>query len=585
MKSRLLLFALLLCGMCDPSAKGIQQEPPSLTIRTSTHMVMLDVLVKDRSGHSVPNLKAADFIILEEGKPQSIATFNAVDRRAQSAFEQPGLPEHVYTNRPEYHMPPGPLTVIVLDILNTKAQDQSYARGKLLKYIAGELKPDEPIAIYTLGNSLTLLQDFTSEPELLKIAIEAVNPKTSMELQMADVEKRLPRIHESGGTSPVTRARIMSTVNSLREFYNEQAEFELEVRISKTLAAFRMISRAVAGHPGRKNLMWVSGAFPLTITKTSVQYRADLSDPNRVEPMSQTSSSYSAEDSFRQTIALLAEAQVSVYPVDARGLVGSIVSDTSDSMVDPTGQFLTGADYAAAITNSSSKLLEDQQTMSKLAEETGGFVFKNRNDIDAAVPAVLADSGSYYEIGYYPANHNWNGAFRKIEVHVDRTDTDVRYRRGYFAFDPLRVSQSKRLIDTDISNYVSADAPAATMVVFDARVVPPSPAPTARVPIEFLVDMRSLSADESVPGTHEYEVDFHVAAFGPEGKPVDQRNIQLRAPVKADKYVVLMQTGLPFHTDLSLPPGQYRLRLVVRDERTGFLGSVDVPLVLERPLH
>jgi len=70
----------------------------------------------------------------------------------------------------------------------------------------------------------------------------------------------------------------MTVVNSLREFYGEQAQFELDARISRSLAAFRMIGRAVAGHPGRKNLIWVSGAFPLTITKTAVQYHADLSD-------------------------------------------------------------------------------------------------------------------------------------------------------------------------------------------------------------------------------------------------------------------------------------------------------------------
>ena len=81
-------------------------------------------------------------------------------------------------------------------------------------------------------------------------------------------------------------------------------------------------------------------------------------DPNRVQPMSEISSSYSAEGSFRQTVALLGEAQVSVYPVDARGLAGSLVSDVSGNLTDETGQFLTGADYAAAITKGSSKIVE-----------------------------------------------------------------------------------------------------------------------------------------------------------------------------------------------------------------------------------
>jgi hypothetical protein len=377
----------------------------------------------------------------------------------------------------------------------------------------------------------------------------------------------------------------MTVVNSLREFYSEQAETELEARISRALAAFRMIGRAVAGHPGRKNLIWVSGAFPLTITKTAVQYRADLSDPNRVQVASQTSSSYSAAESFRQTVALLGEAQVSVYPVDARGLVGSLTSDASDNQTDETGQFLTGADYAAAITSSNSKLLEDQHTMEVLAEQTGGSVFKNRNDIDDAIADIVAASASYYEIGYYPQNHNWNGSFRRIEVRLRRPETLASYRRGYYGIDPLRAPKGKNLSEADLPGYVSADAPAATMVIFDARVIPAAPASSARVPVEFLVDMRSLAPEQNQGGVRKYQLEFHVAAYGKEGKLVAQQNMELVAPVNPERYASLLQSGLPFHTGLSLPAGEYRLRVVVRDEHTGFLGSMDLPLTLDKPNH
>jgi VWFA-related protein len=574
-----LLMTMLFCAL----SPAYSQEPPSLTLRTTSHMVVFDLLVKDRAGRPVTGVNAGDVTLTEDGKPQVIDSFTSVVRNNQRATQPASLPEHVYTNRPEYEMPNGPVTIILIDILNTSAQDQAYARGRLLKYVTTELKPGEPVAVYTLARSLTLLQDFTTDPEVLRIAIEAVNPKINVELQMADVEKRLPHIHESGGTNPATRARIMSLMNSLREFYAEQAESELEARISRTLAAFRMIGRAVAGHPGPKNLVWVSGAFPLTITKTAVQYRADLSDPNRVQVTSQTNSSYSAEELFRQTVSLLGEAQVSVYPVDARGLVGSLTSDASDNQTDETGQFLTGADYGAAISRSNSMLLEDQHTMDVLAEQTGGSVFKNRNEIDDAVRDIVADSGSYYEIGYYPQNHNWNGSFRKIEIRLRQPETVASYRRGYYAIDPLRAPKNKNLSEADLRGYVGADAPAATMIVFDARVVPPAPASSALVPVEFLVDMHCLAPEENQAGVRKYQLDFHVAAFGKEGKLMGQQNMELVAPVKPERYASLQRTGLPFHTDLSLPPGEYRLRLVVRDEHTGFLGSMDLPLVLKGP--
>jgi len=103
-------------------------------------MVLLDLLAKDRRGRPVTDLRAEDLVLLEDGKAQRISGFNSVGRHNQPAFEPPNLPEHVYTNRPKYHMPNGPLTIILIDILNTSAQDQAYARGRLLKYGAAGLK-------------------------------------------------------------------------------------------------------------------------------------------------------------------------------------------------------------------------------------------------------------------------------------------------------------------------------------------------------------------------------------------------------------------------------------------------------------
>jgi VWFA-related protein len=198
----LFLLAILFCAV----STAYSQERASLTLRTTSHMVVLDVLVKDRAGRPVTGLSTDDVTLMEDGKRQVIASFTPVVRNNKPATQLPGLPEYVYTNRPEYNMPNGPVTIILIDMLNTSAQDQAYARGRLLKYVTTDLKPGEPIAVYTLARSLTLLQDFTTDPELMRVAIEAVNPKTSPELQMADIEKRLPRIHENGGTSPATRS-------------------------------------------------------------------------------------------------------------------------------------------------------------------------------------------------------------------------------------------------------------------------------------------------------------------------------------------------------------------------------------------
>jgi hypothetical protein len=361
----------------------------------------------------------------------------------------------------------------------------------------------------------------------------------------------------------------------LRDFYSVQAQSQLDFRIINTLAAFRAIAREVAGHPARKNLIWVSGGFPLKVRRSAVQYKADLSDPNRLEVQDEIASSYSFDSEFRQTVSLLGEAQMSIYPVDARGLVGSLVSESSDPGTDQMSQILTGPEYAAAVAESNARPLADQQTMEELAEQTGGFVFKNRNDIEQAVPLILADSSFYYEI---PQNRDWNGSFRRIEVRVHRPDVKVRYRRGYYALDSLRASRSRKGGNADLASYLATDLPPATMVVFDVRVLPVESPARGEVAVDFLVDMHSLSAEPDAHGTRKYQLDFHLAAFTLDGKLAGRKDVQLIAPVKAEGYATLLQNGLPLHADLSLPAGQYRLRLAVQDDRTGFLGTTDLPL-------
>jgi VWFA-related protein len=558
------------------------QESPGLTLRATTHMVLLDLEALDSHGHPLRDLKPEELTVLESGKKQVIAVFTAQTSIASARPHPLALPANVYTNRPEFAMPAGPLTVILLDALNTRAQDQTYARRKLLQYLSSQLQPGERVAVFALGHSLSCLQDFTDDATLLRTAIAGFNPQVSPELLAADVEKQLPHPHESGGTSPRMRERLMAMLGSLRSFYSEQSQTELDFRIVNSLAAFRAIARAVAGHPGRKNLIWVSGGFPLTVKQGTVQYKADLSDPNRIESLGEMSSTYSFQNQFRQTVSLLGEAQVSIYPVDARGLVGPLVADSSDPGTDQMSGLLMGAEYANAVAEGNTRLLADQQTMEELAEQTGGFVFKNRNDIDQAIPLILADSAFYYELGYYPENRNWNGSFRRIEVRTRRANVKLRYRRGYYALDMLRAGSSNKPGNSDLAAYLAADLPPATMVVFDTRMLPTSPANAGQVAVDFLVDMHSLSAEPDAQGTRQYQLEFHVAAFTPQSKLAGRKDVQLIASVKANLYDNLLQNGLPFHASLSLPAGQYRLRLAVRDERTGFLGTTDLPLKVNR---
>src|SRR6266700_2344516 len=168
-------------------------------VRVTTRLVLVDAVVTDKSGQRIKDLKREDFTVLENGKPQKISAFS-FESPEVSPRQAPDLPPNVHTNRPEYDMPKGPLTIVLLDGLNTPVADQGYARSQILKYLGTQLQPGQPVAVYTLAGSLRLLQDFTGDVALLKAAVEHFSPQTSIDLQMENISAVIPDLHITGDT-------------------------------------------------------------------------------------------------------------------------------------------------------------------------------------------------------------------------------------------------------------------------------------------------------------------------------------------------------------------------------------------------
>ena len=345
--------------------------------------------------------------------------------------------------------------------------------------------------------------------------------------------------------------------------------------MTETLSAFRAIARALGGYPGRKTLVWISGGFPLIFTAESSVSSGGEAQRIFVDR--------SAQQETRETAQQLAQAEVSVYPVDARGLVGATAFDASSDLKNEQGQVYLGRDLAGTISQSDSSQLASQSTMEQIAADTGGTAYMNQNQIDHAVALSVSDGASYYSLAYYPNNKNWDGKFRPVQVKVDRAGVRLRYRRGYYAVDSLQTAQRKvNGADPDLAFALQGEFFPATMVRFDARVIRPAPSPSMRVPIEFFVDTNTLSCDATANGKRRYSADFHVGAFSADGRLVAHIDKRLEAAPTKEEYERLHQQGLPFQTSLNLPQGRYRLRLVVRDSQTGSLGSLEIPLAIEK---
>src|SRR5713101_7044676 len=151
-----------------------ESEIPQPAIRVTTHMVLVDVVVTDKQGKAITGLHPEDFVVEENGKSQKIAS---VSTPKDNSPAPPDLPPGIYSNRPQYRSPGSAVTVMLLDALNTPFRDQAYARRQMLSFVKEQFKPGERMAVFTLTGKLNVLQDFTSDPQILYEALQRFRPR------------------------------------------------------------------------------------------------------------------------------------------------------------------------------------------------------------------------------------------------------------------------------------------------------------------------------------------------------------------------------------------------------------------------
>ncbi len=535
-------------------------------LKTITRLVVVDVVATDKNG-PVAGLERDNFTILEDGKPQQIRVFSFQQPRLATApapVSRP-LPENVYTNIPRYNVDSS-LNVLLMDGLNTTLPHQAYVRDEMIKYLE-KMPSGRPVAVYMLGSKLTLLQDFTSDPQVLKNAVKNLknylSPLQDNPTGGPDAELLPAGAVDSGLVSP-------GMLNAMQSFEQERVAFQTDMRVRYTVAALTSIARSLAGYPGRKNLIWVSEAFPIGI------------DPN----MELTGDSFAGTRSYAAQIAKLADslidAQVAMYPIDARGLVGSSFFDASKGNRDKFGRSLGRGDrMGAAMSAESASLQNVHGTMQEMADRTGGRAFYNTNGIDEAVRKSIDDGSTYYTLAYYPENKNWNGKFRKIQVKVNQSGVKLRHRLGYYAVDPkVFAAQNEQQQIASFGLAMSPDSPIATGLLFHAMVIPPAEKEPTKVLVNFGVDSHAISFEQEADGLQHATVECIVQAYSGKGKLVRGESSTIKAALKPETYARVMHESFPCQQAIELPPGSYFLRLGVRDDRTGLVGTTNAKVTV-----
>ncbi|HEY6248600.1 MAG TPA: VWA domain-containing protein [Candidatus Angelobacter sp.] len=564
----------------DASARPQVQEQPTTVyesatvLRAVTRLVVVDVVATDGKGEAVTDLKAEDFTVLEEGKEQKLRAFSFQRPPAPgppSMKQRPQeLPPGVFSNVPKYSADTA-LNVLLLDGLNTNLPNQAYVRDEMIKYLA-KIPEGLPIAVYTLDRKLHLLQDFTSDPAVLKNVAKnlkgSISPLQDNPGGGADLELAPPGAFDSG----MIPAQMQQ---AMQEFENERVAFQTDLRVQYTLDALNSLARALSGYAGRKNLIWISEAFPISI------------DPD----LTLTTSSFNSVRNYGPQIAEAAEsltdAQIAVYPVDARGLVNYSVFSAANSGNDKFGRSLSRPGrMQQAISNESAALQAVHGAMQDLAERTGGRAFYNRNDLDVAIRKSVDDGSTYYTLAYYPDNKDWNGKFRKIRLKVTRPGVKLRHRLGYYALDPkLMADSDPKKQALAFGRALSLDFPVSTGLRFHAGVVQPSDKTENKVRINFGLDPHAVSFERLDDGLQHAVVDCAVQAYTAKGKLLKTEATTLRLALLPDTFSRVMNSIVPCQRDIDLPPGNYLLRLGVMDDRTSLIGTANARVTINPPAN
>lgn len=561
----------------------LHAQPP--VIRVDTRLVEVNVVVRDSRNRPVEGLSKADFTIYDRNKEQNIALFSVGSVRRHDKPRAP-LPPGIYTNRPAQRgESPNTVTVVLLDAVNTRIEDQGYAKGQFLKFLS-QIRPQDRVAVYALGNQLRILQDFTGDS---KVLLNSVARFRGEPLPYVDDSEPDP-----ANTIDDAMNRFLNDKNAL------MADMAIQNRVRATVSAMEAIANHIGHLPGRKNLVWITGSFPFTIgqratesitnwedvpdpTQTGAKHMGGLTKsqvsggvgaaysaygfdnntlPGNSQPARETFAAF-ADEIARATRALN-DADIAVYPVDARGLlaVPKIMTAQSSGIIKPN-RLSSQAQPPLSLTPAG------MNTMQVMAENTGGVAFYNTNDIAHALRDALDDSEMTYTLGFYADAATLDAEFHKLKVVVNRPRVEARYRRGYLANPAAPPGADEREAVINDAVWSPLDSAALSLA---GRISKAQNGISVAVSAE-PGDLMFVEHD----GRRTISVEFAFAMLTSDGRTLDTIHQVKTMDLDEKQYRKLSQAFVVSKT-LAPNPDVAQIRVIVMDRASGRLGSLTLPV-------
>ncbi|HEX7485039.1 MAG TPA: VWA domain-containing protein [Vicinamibacterales bacterium] len=514
-------------------------QRPTAVFRSGVDIVTVNVVVRDRNGNVVRGLTRDDFVVIEDGKPQPISTFDFEEIATQamevapaamptvfgSVGRAPSVPVPAPETKPAIDMHGRRLIAMLFDLSSMQPEEIMRSAASAREYIEKRLTPADMVAIATLSTTLQVPQDFTGDRDLL--------------LKVLD---RLSGVEGQGFEEAVAAD---PTDESATAFAADDSEFTL-FNTDRRLRAIQALTEAMAPIEQKKSLIYFSSGM----TQTGLD--------NRV--------------AIRTVIDRAVRSNVSIYTADMRGLQAlGPAGDASQASTRGQSAFSGRAASARFDTMSSS-----QDALSSLAEDTGGRAFFDQNDFRSVFDRVVADTSAYYLLGFSSTNRSLDGRFRRIRVSVKRPDLKLEYRAGYYA--PRDFAHSGRDDrEQQLTEQLFSDLSVTDLPVYASSAYFRIKGDRYFVPLWVVVPGSNVPFNRS-RDKNSATLDVLAVVRDSQQRPVARIRDTVNLSVSATEDV--QRKNVQYQTDLELPPGLFQLKVVVRENQTGNMGSFEAAIAV-----
>ena len=544
------VMAAVLAGMMAATPIVAQQQSAdgTFTLKVQSDIVLTNVVVRDKkTGEVVKGLKASDFTIFENGKPQKIASFDyqnvndaAVLHEKTTVSGKASIADLLNGNG-NFAAEPAALKdhrliVMFFDLSSMQPEDIDRAVEAAKDYINKKMQPADLVALVSLDTSLSLDQDFTADKAVLLKGVGKYNGTEGTGFGNGN----------EGGSSG-------GTADDASSFTADDSEYN-SLNTDRELYAIRSIAKSLERVDQRKSLLYFSGG----VTRQGIENQA----------------------SMRAATNEAVKANVAIYSVDSRGLEAlPPVGNASTGSLRGTAAYSGGAMQSNLDSNFGS-----QETLATLSSDTGGKAFFDSNDFSPAFQQIQHDTEAYYIVGFHSTNTTRDGSYRHLTVKLNRGDVKLDYRPGYYAPADFKHQKTEDREEA-LTEQMRSDLPATDVALYLQALYFRLEDNRFFVPVALIVPGSQIPF---VTNGDRDKANIDIMGQVKDAQGILVGNVRDTVKLALDSSQQVKRKNIQYSTGFTLAPGRYHLKFVVRENETGRMGSfetdIQVPDMRKSPL-